>query len=403
MSNALPELVHGGGRGARFELRKIPLDETGMSPKQIWCNESQERYVLAIAPERLAEFRALCERERCPFAVVGVATAEDQLTVHDKEFGNYPVDMPLSVLLGKPPKMTRNVVRETPRLTACDTGKIELREAIERVLRLPSVANKTFLISIGDRTVGGMTARDQMVGPWQVPVADVAVTLMGFNTNRGEAFAIGERTPLALVNAPASGRMAVGEAITNIAAARIDKIGDIKLSANWMAAAGHHGEDAALFDTVRAVGMELCPQLGISIPVGKDSMSMKTVWQDGEEKKSVTAPLSLIVTAFAPTPRCARNPDAAACAIHGYHAVADRSGPGKKAHGRFGAGAGIQTGRRCCAGCRRCAAAQGILRADTGAERRGQAVQLSRPLRWRRVRDTVRNGIRRPHRGDDTA
>jgi phosphoribosylformylglycinamidine synthase len=302
MSNALPELVHGGGRGARFELRKIPLDETGMSPRQIWCNESQERYVLAITAERLDEFRALCERERCPFAVVGVATAEDQLTVHDKEFGDYPVDMPLSVLLGKPPKMTRNVVRETLRLTACDTGQMELRDVIERVLRLPSVANKTFLISIGDRTVGGMTARDQMVGPWQVPVADVAVTLMGFSTNRGEAYAIGERTPLALVNAPASGRMAVGEAITNIAAARIDKIGDIKLSANWMAAAGHHGEDSALFDTVRAVGMELCPQLGISIPVGKDSMSMKTVWQDGDEQKSVTAPLSLIVTAFAPTP-----------------------------------------------------------------------------------------------------
>ena len=302
MSNALPELVHGGGRGARFELRKIPLDEPGMSPKQIWCNESQERYVLAITPERLEEFRELCERERCPFAVVGVATLEDQITVHDKEFGNYPVDMPLPVLLGKPPKMTRNVVRETHRLTACDIGQIGLRDAIERVLRLPSVANKNFLISIGDRTVGGMTARDQMVGPWQVPVADVAVTLMGFNTNRAEAFAIGERTPLALVNAPASGRMAVGEAITNIAAARIEKIGDIKLSANWMAAAGHHGEDAALFDTVRAVGMELCPQLGISIPVGKDSMSMKTVWQDRGENKSVTAPLSLIVTAFAPSP-----------------------------------------------------------------------------------------------------
>jgi len=194
------------------------------------------------------------------------------------------------------------VVREIPRLTSCDITKIELREAVERVLRLPSVANKTFLISIGDRTVGGMTARDQMIGPWQVPVADVAVTLMGFNTHRAEAFALGERTPLALVNAPASGRMAVGEALTNIAAARIEKIGDIKLSANWMAAAGHHGEDAALFDTVRAVGMELCPQLGIGIPVGKDSMSMKTVWQDGNEKKSVTAPLSLIVTAFAPCP-----------------------------------------------------------------------------------------------------
>ena len=302
MSNALPELVHGGGKGARFELRKIPLDETCMSPKQIWCNESQERYVLAIAPERLDEFRAFCERERCPFEVVGVATADDQLIVHDSEFKNDPVDMPLSVLLGKPPKMTRNVTRETPRLHSCDISTIDLRDAIERVLCLPSVANKTFLISIGDRTVGGMTARDQMVGPWQVPVADVAVTLMGYNTNRGEAFAIGERTPLALINAPASGRMAVGEAITNIAAARIEKIGDIKLSANWMAAAGHHGEDAALFDTVRAVGMELCPQLGIGIPVGKDSMSMKTTWKEGREDKVVTAPLSLIVSAFAPCP-----------------------------------------------------------------------------------------------------
>ncbi len=300
MSNALPELVHGGGRGANFELRKIPLDETGMSPKQIWCNESQERYVLAIAPERLDEFRAFCERERCPFSVVGVAIEDDQLIVHDTEFDNDPVNMPLSVLLGKPPKMTRNVVRETARLSSFDSSTLDLRESVERVLRLPAVANKTFLISIGDRTVGGMTARDQMVGPWQVPVADVAVTLMGFNTNRAEAFALGERTPLALVNAPASGRMAVGEALTNIAAARIDKIGDIKLSANWMAAAGHHGEDAALFDTVRAVGMELCPQLGIGIPVGKDSMSMKTVWKDGKENKSVTAPLSLIVTAFAP-------------------------------------------------------------------------------------------------------
>jgi phosphoribosylformylglycinamidine synthase len=302
MSNALPELVHGGGKGAHFELRKIPLDETGMSPKQIWCNESQERYVLAIAPERLDEFRALCERERCPFAVVGTAIDADQLIVHDSEFNNDPVDMPLSVLLGKPPKMTRNVVRETARLSSFDTGAIVLSDAVERVLRLPSVANKTFLISIGDRTVGGMTARDQMVGPWQVPVADVAVTLMGFNTNRGEAFAIGERTPLALVNAPASGRMAVGEALTNIAAARIEKIGDIKLSANWMAAAGHHGEDAALFDTVRAVGMELCPQLGIGIPVGKDSMSMKTAWKEGNEDMAVTAPLSLVVTAFAPCP-----------------------------------------------------------------------------------------------------
>jgi phosphoribosylformylglycinamidine synthase len=300
ISNALPELVHGGGKGAKFELREVPSEERGMSPMQIWSNEAQERYVLAIPPERLGEFKAMCERERCPFAVLGKATVGDQLTVHDAEFNNHPVNMPLSVLLGKPPKMTRKVKREKVQLPKFDTSKIELKEAITRVLSLPSVADKTFLISIGDRTVGGMTARDQMVGPWQVPVADVAVTLMGFNTYLGEAFALGERTPIAVLNAPASGRMAIGEAITNIAAARIEKIGDIKLSANWMAAAGHQGEDAALFDTVAAVGMELCPQLGISIPVGKDSMSMKTTWKEGEQNKVVTAPLSLIVTAFAP-------------------------------------------------------------------------------------------------------
>ncbi len=300
ISNALPELVHGGGKGGKFELREVPSEERGMSPMQIWSNEAQERYVLAIPPERLDEFKAMCERERCPFAVLGKATVGDQLTVHDAEFNNHPVNMPLSVLLGKPPKMTRSVKREKVNPPKFDTGKIELKEAITRVLSLPSVADKTFLISIGDRTVGGMTARDQMVGPWQVPVADVAVTLMGFNTYLGEAFALGERTPLAVVNAPASGRMAIGEAITNIAAARIEKIGDIKLSANWMAAAGHHGEDVALFDTVEAVGMELCPQLGMSIPVGKDSMSMKTTWKDGGQSKAVTAPLSLIVTAFAP-------------------------------------------------------------------------------------------------------
>ena len=319
ISNALPELVHGGGKGGRFELRAVPSEELGMSPMQIWSNEAQERYVLAIPPRRIAEFKALCERERCPFSVLGQAIDDDSLLVHDQEFNNNAVDMPLSVLLGKPPKMTRKVKRETVKLPPFDVSKIDLREAVERVLHLPSVADKTFLISIGDRTVGGLTARDQMVGPWQVPVADVAVTLMGYSTHLGEAFALGERTPLAVLNAPASGRMAVGEAITNIAAARIAKIGDIKLSANWMAAAGHHGEDAALFDTVKAVGMDLCPQLGISIPVGKDSMSMKTSWIEdsvpspnvgrlggGDERgnetvrKEVTAPLSLIVTAFAP-------------------------------------------------------------------------------------------------------
>ncbi len=302
ISNALPELVHGVGRGAHFDLRKVPSEELGMSPMQIWSNEAQERYVLAIPPERLAEFQAICARERCPFAVLGHAIEADQLIVHDELFKNDAVDMPLSLLLGKPPKMTRVVKREKIKLPPLDSSKIKLSDAIERVLSLPAVADKSFLITIGDRTVGGMTARDQMVGPWQVPVADVAVTLMAYGTKRGEAFAVGERTPVAVLNAPASGRMAVGEAITNIAAARIAQIGDIKLSANWMAAAGHHGEDAALFDTVRAVGMELCPQLGISIPVGKDSMSMRTSWQEDDVNKSVTAPLSLIVSAFAPIP-----------------------------------------------------------------------------------------------------
>ncbi len=302
ISNALPELVHGGGKGARFELRKVPNEERGMTPMQIWSNEAQERYVLAIPAERLDEFTAMCERERCPFAVLGTAVSEDRLTVHDELFDNNAVDMPLSVLLGKPPKMTRNVKREQVKLPKFDTRNIAIKEAVERVLRLPAVADKTFLISIGDRTVGGFTARDQMVGPWQVPVADVAVTTMGYHTHQGETFAMGERTPIAIIDGPASGRMAIGEAITNIAAAQIDQIGDIKLSANWMAAAGHHGEDAALFDTVKAVGMELCPQLGISIPVGKDSMSMRTAWEDNGEKKAVVAPVSLIISAFAPTP-----------------------------------------------------------------------------------------------------
>jgi phosphoribosylformylglycinamidine synthase len=322
ISNALPELVHGGGMGARFELREVPSEEHGMSPMQIWSNEAQERYVLAIPAERLEEFKAMCERERCPFAVLGTAVDEDRLVVHDNEFDNNAVDMPLSVLLGKPPKMTRDVKREQVKLRKFNTSGITIKDAAERVLRLPSVADKTFLISIGDRTVGGFTARDQMVGPWQVPVADVAVTAFGYNTYAGETFAMGERTPIATIDAPASGRMAIGEAITNIAAAQIAKIGDIKLSANWMAPAGHHGEDAALYDTVKAVGMELCPQLGISIPVGKDSMSMKTTWFEeaggfGEDlpakqvsrnqngmgvKKEVIAPLSLIISAFAPTP-----------------------------------------------------------------------------------------------------
>ena len=300
LSNAFPELVDGSDRGAVFELRKIHIEERGMSPKEVWSNESQERYVLAIDPQDLMRFEEICERERCPFAVVGRATTEKQLIVTDEHFGNSPVDMPMEVLLGKPPKMTRDVARSQPELPCFDSSTIDLKDAAYRVLRLPTVGDKNFLITIGDRTVGGMTARDQMVGPWQIPVADVGVTTMGYNTTLGEAMSMGERTPLALISGPASGRMAVGEALTNIAAASIGQIGDIKLSANWMAPAGHPGEDANLYDTVKAVALDLCRDLGISIPVGKDSLSMKTVWDEAGEKKQVTAPLSLIVSAFAP-------------------------------------------------------------------------------------------------------
>jgi phosphoribosylformylglycinamidine synthase len=303
ISNAMPELAHDAGRGAAFDLRALPSEEPGMSPREIWSNEAQERYVLAIAPERLAEFRAMCERERCPFAVLGVATDDGQLTVKDDYFGNKPVDMPMEVLLGKAPKLHRDARRHHVSMPPLDVAGIELKEAALRILRLPAVASKNFLITIGDRSVGGFTARDQMVGPWQVPVADVAVTAMGYDTLRGECFAMGERTPLALLDAAASGRMAVGEALTNLAAADVGDIGRIKLSANWMAAAGHGHEDAALFDTVKAVGLEFCPALGVSIPVGKDSLSMRTKWEgSGDEQgvaKQVTAPLSLIVTAFA--------------------------------------------------------------------------------------------------------
>jgi phosphoribosylformylglycinamidine synthase len=300
LSNALPELAHGGGVGATFELREVPSEEPGMSPREIWCNEAQERYVLAIAPSSLEEFRAICERERCPFAVIGTANARGELVVSDAHFRNRPVDVPLDVILGKPPKMTRDVAHVTRTLPALDLSSVELADAIDRVLRLPAVADKTFLVTIGDRTVGGLCSRDPMVGPWQVPVADVAVTLMDYQGFAGEAMAIGERTPLALIDAPASGRMAVGEAITNIAAAGIGAIDHVKLSANWMAPAGHPGEDAALYDTVRAVAIDTCVALGVSIPVGKDSMSMRTTWDEGGVERAVTAPVSLVVSAFAP-------------------------------------------------------------------------------------------------------
>ena len=300
ISNAFPELVNDGGRGGRFELRNVPNDEPGMAPHEIWSNESQERYVLAVSTVDFERFKAICERERCPFAVVGEATEEPQLTVTDSHFANTPVDMPLEVLLGKPPRMHRSVTREAELGDDFDAASVDLEEAVSRVLHHPAVASKSFLITIGDRSITGLVARDQMVGPWQVPVADVAVTNTSFDVNSGEAMAMGERTPLALLDAAASGRMAIGETLTNIAASRIEKISDIKLSANWMAAAGHPGEDARLYDTVKAVGMELCPALGITIPVGKDSMSMKTRWQDEGADKSVTSPMSLIVTGFAP-------------------------------------------------------------------------------------------------------
>ncbi|THC46748.1 phosphoribosylformylglycinamidine synthase [Massilia sp. Mn16-1_5] len=307
LSNAFPEIVNDAKRGATFDLRKIQLEESGMAPKEIWSNESQERYVLAIAPESLSLFASLCERERSPFAVIGVATEERQLRVVDELAGNNPVDMPMDVLLGKPPKMLREVEHVKRELPKVDLTGIELEEAARRVLLLPTVADKSFLITIGDRSVGAMTVRDQMVGPWQVPVADCAVTAMSYEGFKGEAMAMGERTPLAVIDAAASGRMAVGEAITNIAAAPIASIEDIKLSANWMAACGQPGQDAALFDTVKAVGMELCPALGISIPVGKDSLSMRTTWNDEGENKSVISPVSLIVSSFAPVPDVRRS------------------------------------------------------------------------------------------------
>jgi phosphoribosylformylglycinamidine synthase len=300
LSNAVPELVHDNALGGRFELREVPSTEQGMAPVELWCNEAQERYVLAIAPADLEHFRALCERERAPFAVLGEATGEQVLKVADRHFGNAPIDLPMDVLFGKPPRLHRDVKSRQLSYAALNLNGAELGDMVARVLEHPTVADKSFLITIGDRTVSGHTARDQMVGPWQVPVADCAVTVSDLTGYTGEAMAVGERTPLALLNAAASARMAVGEALTNIAAARIAKLPDVKLSANWMAAAGSPGEDANLYAAVHAVGMELCPALGLTIPVGKDSMSMRTVWEEQGTRKAVTAPVSLIISAFAP-------------------------------------------------------------------------------------------------------
>ncbi len=325
LSNAFPELTHDAGRGARFDLRAVPLEESGLSPKEIWCNESQERYVLAIGPESLAQFEAFCERERCPFAVVGVATEERQLFVGNEDavrcagpsqastapsggseahaVGSVgaAVNMPMNVLLGKPPKMQRDVTSVQRQAAALELTGVDLQQAVIDVLSHPTVACKRFLVTIGDRTVGGLSHRDQMVGPWQVPVADCAVTLADYAGFAGEAMSMGERTPLAALDAPASGRMAVAEAITNLLAAPIE-LSRVKLSANWMAACGEPGEDAALYATVEAVAIELCPALGVSIPVGKDSLSMRTQWRADGEPKKVTAPVSLIVSAFATLP-----------------------------------------------------------------------------------------------------
>ena len=307
LCNALPELVGDAGRGGKFSLREVLNDEPGMSPMQIWCNEAQERYTLAVSPDRIDDFKAICARERCLYCVVGQATEDEVLVLEDSHFADgterqqTPIDLPMETLFGKPPKMLRNVKTVERKPTELDFSDVTPDEALDRVLTNPAVADKTFLITIGDRSITGMIARDQMVGPWQVPVADVAVTTSALTGCAGEAMSMGERTPLAAINAPASGRMAIGEALTNLAAANIRDMAEIKLSANWMAAAGHDGDDAALYETVKAVGMELCPSLGIAIPVGKDSMSMKTVWQnDKGETESVTAPVSCVISAFAP-------------------------------------------------------------------------------------------------------
>ena len=300
LSNAVPEIINDCAAGGRFELRTVLNDEPGMSPMELWCNESQERYVIAIEASGLDVFKRICERERCPYAVIGEATTEQQLVLGDGHFDNCPIDLPMSLLFGKPPKMLRDVQHHGFQKPEFITTDIDINDAVARVLRLPSVADKTFLISIGDRSITGMVMRDQMVGPWQIPVSDVAVTCADYDGYVGEAMAMGERTPIATIDAPASGRMAIGEALTNIAAAPIGKLGDVKLSANWMVAAGHGGEDAALFDTVKAVGLELCPRLGIAIPVGKDSLSMKTVWQSDDESLTQSSPLSLIISAFSP-------------------------------------------------------------------------------------------------------
>ncbi|MDX1556698.1 MAG: AIR synthase-related protein, partial [Xanthomonadales bacterium] len=300
LSNAIPELLHDGGRGAVLQLRDVPNADSGMSPMEIWCNEAQERYVLSVLPERIGQFERFCQRERCPYAILGEAGEDRRLVLDDDLLGDRPVDMELEVLLGKPPRVHRDARHKPVTGRPLDLDEADFAGHLERVLRFPAVGSKSFLVTIGDRTVGGLTVRDQMVGRWQMPVADAAVTLSGFLSRTGEAMAMGERTPLAVLDSAASARMAVAEAVTNMACASIPSISEIRLSANWMAAAGEAGQDAALYEAVHAVGIELCPALGIAIPVGKDSLSMKTLWRQAGEDRRMLAPLSLIVSAFAP-------------------------------------------------------------------------------------------------------
>ncbi|MBT8421888.1 MAG: phosphoribosylformylglycinamidine synthase, partial [Gammaproteobacteria bacterium] len=300
LSNATPELIDHSQLGGCIEIQDVPNAEPGMSPLEIWCNEAQERYMIAVMPEDLDTFSAICERERCIYAVIGQMDDSGQLTVTDARTGDNPVDMQMQDLLGKPPQTRKDVISVAREVPAAKLDGVDIADACQRVLRFPTVADKSFLIHIGDRTVGGLVSQDQLVGPWQVPVSDVGVTARSFDSTAGEAMAMGERTPVATLNPAASGRLAVGESITNLAAARIGRLADIRLSANWMAACGYPGEDQALFETVRAVGSELCRELGIAIPVGKDSLSMQTRWDDDEGSKNVFAPLSLIVSGFAP-------------------------------------------------------------------------------------------------------
>ena len=352
LSNALPEAIAHSHRGGRIDLRKIPSAESELSPMEIWCNEAQERYVLALVPGSVASFAALCDRERCPYAVVGEITADGRLLVTDPLLGATAVDMPIDALLGKTPRMTRDVrtVRKAP--AELSTAGSTIGESLDRLLCLPTIADKSFLITIGDRSVGGMISRDQMVGPWQVPVADVAVSLNSYDGYGGEAMAMGERSPVAVLNAPASGRLAVGEAITNILAADIGSLGDIRLSANWMAACGEPGEDADLYATVRAVGVELCASIGLTIPVGKDSLSMRTAWQDAAGDHAVIAPVSVVISAFAPVAGRARDADARTRPQATVAPVADRSGCRQGPPGSILLGAGTRQERRRAGGSR---------------------------------------------------